>query len=122
MILMSSIGKVMDKEKTFFIVTFRDVENLEKSKNMTIKVRKVGDSSLGLGFVALSDFVFTKNRAIVDPQEERMRERFENTKALHISLYHIVSIEEVGEEHEGLTFLHDKSNLFFLSPNNSNNK
>lgn len=106
-----------EKSKTYFIVTFRDLENTEKPQNITLKVKKISDSSLGLGFISLSGFLFSQNKSIIDPQEERRRERYENTKALHISLYHIISIEEVGLEQSGLNFVHDKSNVFIFQPN-----
>jgi hypothetical protein len=37
-------------------------------------------------------------------------------KTLHLSIYSIISIQEVGMEHKGLYFKKDKSNLVVLSP------
>ena len=98
---------------TYFIITYRDPK---ENKIVECKAKKIVDSSLGLSFVAVSDFVFTsKNSVVVDPTEEYLQKRLENVKSLHLSIYSIVSIEEVGLQHGGLKFANDKSNLVVLN-------
>ena len=99
------------EEETFFIVTFRNSEN---GKVETLKARKIQDSTLGLSFIALSDFVFETQSAVVNPTEESLSKRFENVKCFHLSIYTVISIEEVGAAHRGLSFQKDKSNLVVL--------
>ena len=106
----------MEKEKTYYLVTFRDHEKLTKEDTLTLKVKSIGDSTLGLGFISLSDFVFEDHGPIVDPKFETLKKRFEKTKSLHLSLYSIVSVEEVGQDHPGLAFQKDKSNLLSFVP------
>lgn len=107
----------MEAEKTYYLVTFRDNEKLTKSDTLTLKVKTIHDSTLGLGFISLSNFVFEDTGPIVDPKFETLKKRFENTKSLHLSLYSIISVEEVGEDHPGLKFTKDKSNLLSFVPN-----
>ena len=102
------------KEDTHFVVTYRNPEKL--GENVTVNVRKISDSSLGLTFVSLSDFVFGNRSPIVDPNEDSLRQRFQNTKSLHLSIYNIVSVEEVGEENSGMSLAKDKSNIVFFNP------
>lgn len=64
--------------------------------------------------MAISDFKFDTNKVVVDPEEENLAKRLKDVKSLHLSIYSIVSIEEVGTDHEGLKFQKDKSNLFVL--------
>lgn len=98
--------------KSFFQVTYRNPEKL--SENMTLKCQSIGDSSLGLGFISLSQFIFESNSIIVDPKEDQIRQKFQNTKSLHLSIHSIISIEEIGLENAGLHFINDKSNLLVL--------
>ncbi len=101
------------KDKTFYKVTFRD---LSENKVVVLKVKSVTDSHLGLGFVCLSDFIF-ENRGggrLLLPTEENWKKKFQSTKALHISLYAILSIEEVGADNKGLEFKKDRSNIIML--------
>lgn len=99
--------------ETYFVITYREPQ---EGKIVSLKARTVTDSSLGLSFIAISDFVFSTSGFVVNPAEEDLKKRFENVKSLHLSIYSIISIEEVGEEHEGLSFTKDKSNLVVLSP------
>ncbi len=99
--------------ETYFVITYREPQ---EGKLVSLKARTVTDSSLGLSFIAISDFVFSTSGFVVNPAEEDLKKRFENVKSLHLSIYNIISIEEVGEEHEGLSFNKDKSNLVVLSP------
>ena len=97
---------------TFFVITYRE----PKEGNITtLKARTVTDSSLGLSFIAISDFIFDTTSRVVNPAEEDLKKRFENVKSLHLSIYTVVSIEEVGAGHQGLSFKKDKSNLVVLS-------
>jgi len=100
-----------DKPKTHFVVTYRDPKN---DKIVSLKVRKVQDSDLGLSFVAISDFIFKEDSLIIDPSEEDLKDRFANTRRLHLSIYSILSIEEVGKRHRGLKFKQNKSNVLVL--------
>jgi hypothetical protein len=98
---------------THFVVAWRDARNGEV---LTARAREIRDSSLGLGFIAVSDFIWDTRSLIVNPAEEALSKRFERTKTLHLSIHCIVSIEEVGDEHQGLVFEKDKSNLVIFSP------
>lgn len=95
----------------YFVITFRDYKD---GNNITLKARKVTDSSLGLSFVAISDFIFDSQSLVVNPAEEDLKRRFGAVKTLHLSIYSILSIEEVGTGHKGLSFANDKSKLLVL--------
>lgn len=101
------------KEETMYLITYR---NAKDGKVVTLKAKTVTDSSLGLSFVAISDFLFDTKSVVINPEEEDQKRRFEGVKTLHLSIYSIISIEEVGEDHKGLKFKKDKSNLVVLSP------
>jgi hypothetical protein len=103
------------KKETCFIITYRDPVS---EKQVSIKAGTVADSTLGLSFIAVSDFIFEQNPLVVNPQEEDIQRRFEDVKTLHLSIYTVLSIEEVGSQHKGLRFKKDKSNLLVL-PGNS---
>lgn len=104
------------KTDSCFIVTYRDPRD---GQIIRLKVKSIRDSTLGLSFVALSEFVFETEGVVVNPTEEQMRVRFENVKSLHLSIYSIISVEEVGLEHKGLSFKKSRSNLVaFPSGNN----
>ena len=99
------------KKDTFYVVSYRD----PKDNNIqTLRARTITDSNLGLSFVALSDFVFKEETVIIDPSEEDLKDRFKDTKRLHLSIYTILSIEEKGTSNAGISFKHDKSNLVIL--------
>ncbi len=100
------------KEKTYYMITYREPQ---EGKVKTLKARTVTDSSLGLSFVAISDFIFDTSARVVNPAEEERKRRFEGVKSLHLSIYAIISIEEVGADHDGLHFQKDKSNLVVFS-------
>jgi hypothetical protein len=100
------------EEKTYYSITYREPQ---EGKVKTLKAQTVTDSSLGLSFVAISDFVFDTASRVVNPAEEDRKRQFEGVKTLHLSIYTIISIEEVGAEHCGLRFKRDKSNLVVLS-------
>ena len=100
------------KPKTYYRIAYRDPAD---GKNVELKASKVEDSSLGLGFIAVSEFVFEEYPVVVDPTEESLKKRLENVKSLHLSVYCILSIEEVGSSNKGLQFKKDKSNLVVLA-------
>jgi len=99
------------KKDTYFIISYRDPVT---EKHLTVKAGTVTDSSLGLSFIAISDFVFDQSALVVNPQEEDMKRRFAEVKTLHLSIYTVLSIEEVGPQHAGLRFKKDKSKLLVL--------
>lgn len=96
---------------TVFTVTFRTPE---EGNVTTLKVRQVGDSDLGPGFVCLSEFVFDTGLLVLNPSEEALARRYENVRRLHLNVFSILSIAEVGIEHPGLQLEHDRSNLVIL--------
>ena len=102
------------KKDTCFIITYRDPVS---EKQLSIKAGTVADSTLGLSFIAVSDFIFEQNPLVVNPQEEDIKRRFEDVKTLHLSMYTVLSIEEIGAQHKGLQFKKDKSNLLVLPEN-----
>jgi hypothetical protein len=95
-------------KESYYIITYREPKD---GQIVTLKARSVSDSSLGLSFIALSDFIFDTNGLVVNPAEEDLKKRFAAVKTLHLSIYTVLSIEEVGAEHKGLAFEKDKSNL-----------
>ena len=104
----------MAKEKTYYQIHYRDPKDGE---HQSLKARKISDSSLGLSFISISDFVFDKQGILVNPEEEAQKLRFENVKTFHLSIYSVLSISEIGEHENTLEFKNDRSNLFVLDPN-----
>lgn len=102
-----------------YVVTYRDHKD---NSIHELKVRNIEDSSLGLSFIALSGFIFETEGIIVRPEEETKRQHFEKIKTLHLSIYSVISIAEVGAETPKLAFKKDKSNLFVLPTDPHNNK
>jgi len=100
--------------KTHFIVSYRDPQD---GKVVELTANRVEDSTLGISFVAVSDFVFESRSLVVDPVAEDLKRRFEDVKTLHLSLYSIQSILEVGLRNRGLKFKQTKSNLVILPGN-----
>ena len=99
-------------EKTFYLVHYKDPQT---GANQSIKARSITDSSLGLSFICLADFVFEDHGILVNPDEEAKKLAFEDIKALHLSIYSIQSVAEVGAHKNNLSFKNDKSNLFVLN-------
>ena len=93
---------------TYYLVTYRDPKD---GQTVSLKAKKVTDSSLGLSFIALSEFMFESDMLVVNPAEEDLKKRFSSVKTIHLSIYSVLSIEEVGLEQKDLTFEKDKSNL-----------
>ena len=104
-----------NKDLGYYVITYRDPK---EEKVLQLKARTVKDSSLGLSFISISDFVFATKSVVVSPQEDYLKKRFENVKRLHVSIYSILSIEEVGEK-TSLNFSKDKSNLVVLNSNSA---
>jgi len=86
---------------------------------MALKVNEISDSSLGLSFICVSDFIFNEGKVVADLEQEKLEKQYENVKRLHLSIYSVISIAEVGREHGGLKFKQDKSNLVVLPNRNS---
>jgi len=93
---------------TYYLVTYRDPKD---GQTISLKAKKVTDSSLGLSFIALSDFMFESDMLVVNPAEEDLKKRFSSVKTIHLSIYSVLSIEEIGLEQKDLAFEKDKSNL-----------
>jgi hypothetical protein len=100
------------KDESHFIINFRDPKD---GKIASLKARSIQDSRLGLSFVAISEFVFDESTLVANPTEEAMKKRYAQTKSLHLSIYSIVSIEEVGQKNRGLKFKKNKSNVIVLA-------
>ena len=100
-----------EETPTLFVVHYRDPKD---GNILSLKAKKIFDSPLGMSFVCISDFVFETSSLVVKPAEEHLKKRLEDVKNLHLSIYSIISIEEVGYKHSGLKFKTDKSNLLVL--------
>lgn len=98
--------------ETYYQVTYREPK---EGKVVSLRAKTVTDSSLGLSFISISDFIFGTSPLLIDPSEEEQKKRFEDVRALHLSIYTIISIEEKGSDDKGLTFRKDKSNLVVFS-------
>lgn len=101
------------KEQTHFVVTYKDAK---ESKVLTLKARHIRDSSLGPAFVELSDFLFEGSGLILNPSDEEVKEHFQDVRRLHLSIYHIITIEEVGKTNRGMKLKKEKSNVVMLPP------
>ena len=97
--------------KTYYHLYYRDAET---GKPVSLKCSHIEDSSLGLGFVKVSGFIFDTQGLVVQPGEEQMRKKLAHVKSMHLSIYSILSIEERGRQHRGLQFKKDRSNLIAL--------
>ena len=102
---------VKTKDKNHYVITYRDPKD---NKIISLKAGSVTDSTLGLSFIAIADFLFSSSMLVVNPEEEDLKRRLTDVKTLHISIYTIISIEEVGPAHKGLRFKKDRSNLLVL--------
>ncbi len=101
----------MNEKKNHYIITFRDHK---ENKVISLKCEEIKDSPLGLSFIAVSNFVFQSSLLVVNPAEEHLKQRYSNTKTLHLSIYNVLSIEEVGPE-QNLVFGKDRSNLLIMT-------
>lgn len=106
--------RIMTKttKETHYVITYREPH---EGKVVTLKAKTVTDSSLGLSFISISDFVFDTSSLVVNPAEEELQKRFEGINALHLSIYTVISIAEKGSDDKTLKFKKDKSNLVILS-------
>lgn len=58
------------------------------------------------GFIEIRDLVFDVHEGLViDPSEERLRDEFAHTKALHLPMQQLIRIEEVS--HKGQSAIRD---------------
>lgn len=86
--------------RTLYKVTF-----LNAGKIYEIYARQVASGALW-GFTEVRELVFdVKEGLVVDPTEERLRDEFAQTRALHLPMQSIVRIEEV--EAKGPTAIRD---------------
>lgn len=86
--------------KPLYKVTF-----LNAGKVYEIYARTVASGALW-GFTEVSDLVFdVHDGLVIDPTEERLRDEFGNTRALHLPMHSIVRIEEV--ERKGQSAIRD---------------
>ena len=69
---------------------------LHRDKVFEIYAREVSSSSLW-GFLEISGLVFLEDEGVViDPTEEKLREKFADTEVLHLPQQSIVRVEEVA--------------------------
>ena len=101
----------MGSDDTCYRITYRDAAAGEVR---TLRARSISDSGLGLSFVCISDFVFEHHSKLVTPADEALARQLEDVKSLHLSMYTIVCVEELGMNHQGLSFEHDRSRLLVL--------
>jgi hypothetical protein len=81
------------RKAKLFKVTF-----LNMGKTYELFARNVQSSDLW-GFTIISDLVFDAggDSLIVDPAEEKLRDEFKDTRALHLPIQSILRIEEVDK-------------------------
>jgi hypothetical protein len=86
--------------KTLYKITF-----LNHGKVYELYARRVAASSLW-GFTEVGELVFDLHDGlVVDPTEERLRDEFGTTRALHLPMQSIIRIEEV--ERKGQSAIRD---------------
>ena len=103
-------------DSSIFIVTYRNPE--KPTETIEVRVRNVEDSVLGIAFISLSDFVFGTQTGLINPRDEYAKKRFRNTKTLHLSIYNVVTIEEVGDENPGLKLARKEGVVLPFKPEN----
>jgi hypothetical protein len=69
---------------------------LNHGKVYEVYAKSVASSELW-GFTTISGLVFASSAVLVDPAEEKLKEEFGKTQALHLPMHAIVRIEEVEE-------------------------
>ena len=78
-----------------------------QDKLYVVYARRVASSSIW-GFIEVGEFDFdTRQGVLVEPAEERLREEFADTKALHLPMHNVLRIEEV--ERRGTATIRDAS-------------
>jgi hypothetical protein len=91
-----------------YVVTWRDPET---DAVTSVRARRVFDSPLGLSFIAMADFELEGGGSlVVDPAQEALARKLANVRVLHLSIHRVLSIQEVGDDGDGLS-LQDRSNL-----------
>ncbi len=76
--------------KKLYKVTF-----INAGRTLELYARHVASSSLW-GFTEVGDLDFAQNESVVvDPNEEKLRDEFRNTKMLHLPMHCILRVEEV---------------------------
>lgn len=71
---------------------------LNHGKVYELYARRVSASDIW-GFTVIADLVFdVHDGVVVDPTEERLREEFGDTRALHLPMHSVVRIEEVEKK------------------------
>ena len=101
---------------SLYVVTYRNPDKADD--NVVVRVRSISDSQLGPTFVSLSEFVFSSsNSGLINPQDEYAKKRFTNTKTLHLSIYSILTIEEVGGGNAGLSLASKEGQILNFDPN-----
>lgn len=106
------------KQNDFFRIIYRDpVED----KIVNLRAKSIRDSNLGPTFIRVSDFIFDQGTIVVDPSQESLKKDFEGVESIHLSIYSIMRIDELGSENAGLQFEQDRSNLIVL-PGKDGNK
>ncbi|MDO5610909.1 MAG: DUF1820 family protein [Pseudomonadota bacterium] len=78
--------------KPFFRVTFQHQDTL-----YTVYARRVRASELW-GFVEIAELDFDQRQGVlIDPVEERLRDEFSDTRALHLPMHNVLRVEEVAQ-------------------------
>jgi hypothetical protein len=88
----------------------------EDGQPTTLRARTVGDSELGVGFVCVEDFVFDTRSRLLNPAEESLKKKLEHVRRLHLNVFTIQVVAEVGLDHPGLQLAADRPNLVVLPP------
>lgn len=98
------------RAKKLYKVTF-----LHLGRSYELYAHRVGSSDLW-GFTEVSELVFEPARdgLLIDPTEERLREEFKDTRALHLPMQSIVRIEEV--ERKGQMAIRDAAGGEKIAP------
>ena len=79
--------------KPLYKVTF-----LNHGRVYELYARHVASSALW-GFTEVGELVFdVRDGVLVDPTEERLRDEFGNTRALHLPMQGVIRIEEVARK------------------------
>lgn len=100
------------RSESHFVVTYRDPV---EEKVTTLRAQTISDSSLGLSFIRISDFLWNTGALVVSPSEEALQKRLEHTRSLHLSIYTVLCIEEIGKNAD-LNFESERNRLVVLKP------
>lgn len=100
-------------DDVYYEITFRSPDS---GTLTTLKAGTVGDSDLGAGFICLSELLFETSSRVANPAEEALAARYKDTRRLHLNVFSIQTIAEVGASHPGLTLDTDRSNLVAFPP------